>query len=333
MLRVTDGGLVLGVAEGEATVTATSLTGEKSTCKITVASYEYALKADGTVRIDGYTGYQTVLNIPSSINGKTVTEINQWAFLLNESITEVNLCDSIVKIGDGAFSACSKIQKITLGKSLTHIGNAAFSGCESLLEIKLPESLTHIGESAFNMCESLVEVVIPSGITKLNGSTFNYCSGLEKVDFGKVETLGAFEFHGCSSLTSITLPKTVSKIGDEAFSKCINLKSFTCENENAVFGSNVFTGSYYLPDFNISFTEVDKKMYAVLAYSVRSTPSAADETNVISSLSVGDPVKVTGIYYENEADRTGWARIIYQNAVRYVRIFCLSDTPPTSQGE
>ena len=264
--------------------------------------------------------------IPESINGKVVEEIGRWAFMMNEKITEVHFSDGLKVIGEGAFSACDKLEKVVFGSSLEKIGSTAFSGCASLDGITLPESLTHIGQSAFNACESLTAIKIPSGIKKLNGSTFNFCSSLASVDLGTVEELGEFEFHECESLVSITVPSTVNTVGSYAFAGCKKLASVNFENKEVLFGDNVFDGSLYQPDFGIVFENVEKTMYAHEAYTLRSTPFVKDG-NAVGNLTVGEEVFGTGIYYENEAERLGWARIERRGLIRYVRIFCLYDTP------
>ena len=327
VLRVTESGLVLGLAEGSATVKVTSLTGEVAYCSVRVANFEYSINQSGNLVIDGYLGGGTVLDIPASINGRPVEEIGRWAFLMNESIEEVIIPDGIRIIGEGAFSACDKIKKVTLGSTLVKIEPTAFSGCASLDEIILPESLEYIGQSAFNACESLKSIAIPSKIKVLNGSTFNYCSSLETIDFGSVEVIGDFEFHGCESLVSINVPASVTSVGDYAFASCSKLTDVNFENHNVIFGDNAFDGSLYQPDFGITFENVEMTMYATTAGTVvRSTPYVIDG-NIVGGLSAGQQVEVTGIYRESGDAGNGWARIIFSGDVRYVRLRLLSNTP------
>ena len=326
VLRVTEGGLLLGISEGEATVKVTSLTGEVATCSVRVANFEYSVNENGNLVIEGYLGASPILDIPESINGKPVEEIGKWAFLLNEKITEVYISDSVKIIGEGAFSACDNIKKVVFGASVERIESTAFSGCASLDGIVLPESLTYIGQSAFNACESLTAIAIPSGVKALNGSTFNFCSSLASVDFGAVESLGEFEFHGCESLVTINVPASVVNVGSYAFAGCSKLKNVNFENHDVVFGDNVFDGSLYQPDFGIVFESVDVTMYVNTPATVRSTPHIVD-TNRVGGLNVGDSIAVTGIYYEDEVERIGWARIVFQGLQRYIRLSLLSDTP------
>ena len=327
VLRVTEGGLVLGLSEGSATVKVTSLTGEVAYCSVRVANFEYSINQSGNLVIEGYLGGGSVLDIPASINGKAVEEIGRWAFLMEESIEEVIIPDGVKVIGEGAFSACDGIKRVTLGSTLMRIEATAFSGCASLDEIILPESLEYIGQSAFNACESLKSIVIPSKIKVLNGSTFNYCSSLEAIDFGSVEVIGDFEFHGCESLVSINVPMSVTRVGDHAFASCSRLTDVIFENHNVVFGDGVFNGSLYQPDFGIAFEHVELTMYATRAGTVvRSSPYIIDG-NIVGGLSVGQEIEVTGIYRDPAEEGNGWARIIFSGDVCYVRLRLLSSTP------
>ena len=324
VLRVTEGGLVLGISEGNATVKVTSLTGEIAYCSVRVANFEYSVNESGKLVIDGYRGASKVLDIPASINGIVVEEIGRWSFLMNETIEEVIIPNGLKIIGEGAFSACDKIKKVTLAPSLERIEATAFSGCASLESIILPEALVYLGSSAFNACESLKSVAIPKSIKELNGSTFNYCSSLTQVDFGSIEVLGEFEFHGCESLVTVELPASVKNVGDYAFASCPKLINVTFANHDVVFGDNVFEGSLYQPDFGIVFENVELTMYATMSgTSIRSTPFIVDD-NIVGGLSAGQAVDVTGIYVDPTDQTTGWARIFHSGNVRYVRLFLLS---------
>ena len=317
VVRVTEGGLVLGIAEGEATVKVTSLTGEVALCSVRVANFRYSLNENGNLVIEDYLGASPIVNIPESINGKPVEEIGKWAFMMNEKITEVHFPDSVKTIGEGAFSTCDNITKIVFGTGLERIEATAFSGCASLDGVVLPEGLVYLGNAAFNACESLTAIAIPSGVKELCGSTFNYCSELESVDLGAVESIGEFAFHGCESLKSINVPASVVSIGDYAFADCPKLTDVNFANHDVVFGENVF---------GMIFKSVELKMYVATPATVRLTPHIVD-TNIVGGLNRGESITVTGLYYENEAERIGWARIIYQGAERYVRLSLLSESP------
>lgn len=55
-------------------------------------------------------------------------------------------------IGNGAFFWCESLTSINIPNSVTTIGNGAFSRCSSLISINIPNSVTTIGRGAFNEC-------------------------------------------------------------------------------------------------------------------------------------------------------------------------------------
>ena len=62
-------------------------------------------------------------------------EIPKYAYLKNNTITEVRIPEGIVKIDLGAFHACEKLQKVYLPSSLLELSLRTFSECSSLNEV------------------------------------------------------------------------------------------------------------------------------------------------------------------------------------------------------
>lgn len=78
-------------------------------------------------------------------------------------------------ICDRAFSWCESLTSINIPDSVTSIGNEAFSWCESLTDINIPHSVTSIGNSAFYECRSLTSINIPNSVTSIGESAFYKC--------------------------------------------------------------------------------------------------------------------------------------------------------------
>lgn len=85
----------------------------------TSGDYKYALCDDGTAKICGYTGKDAKLIIPSTIEGYTVTTID-----------------------NGTFKDCTNLKSITIPNSVTSIDDDVFVGCASLKSITIPNSVT-----------------------------------------------------------------------------------------------------------------------------------------------------------------------------------------------
>ena len=116
----------------------------------------------------------------------SLTKINDSAFKLCTSLTEVKLPVNLTKIGSKAFEDCKDLSNINLPVNLTEIESIAFNGCTSLtgvLDLSALTSLTKIGGSAFNGCTGLAEVKLPASLTKIGPYAFSYCTGLTSAVF------------------------------------------------------------------------------------------------------------------------------------------------------
>ena len=242
----------------------------------TSGDYEYTVLDDGTVAIIDYYGDASVLEIPSKINGKTVTSIGDSAFYCCYSLTSVTIGNSVTSIGDDAFLNCSNLTSITIPDSVTSIGSSVFSGCDSLTSITIPDSVTSIGDVAFASCDSLTSITIPDSVTSIGYLVFDACYSLTEINVdtnnknyssqdgvlfdyekteliqypdGKTQTtyiipnsvtsIGYSAFSACG-LTSITIPNSVTSIGDDAFCYCKSLTSVIIPDSVTSIGDDAF---------------------------------------------------------------------------------------------
>ncbi len=110
--------------------------------------WQYSIsELNGLIIIEGYTGADTVLEIPSDINGKAVTEIGSDAFKNNGTITEVTIPSSVKSIRNDAFSYCVSLRKVNLSEGLTEI-HTAFVGT-AVESVTIPSSVKYLSEDAF----------------------------------------------------------------------------------------------------------------------------------------------------------------------------------------
>lgn len=72
----------------------------------TSQNYAYRVLEDGTAEITRYSGEDSVLKIPNTLDGKTVTSIGGYAFYDCSALTSIELPDSVTSIGDEAFEGC-----------------------------------------------------------------------------------------------------------------------------------------------------------------------------------------------------------------------------------
>ena len=320
--RIAADGLIFGMDEGTATITATSSDGKTVSCEFTVMDLEYVVNSDGGAVITKYKGSLSTVKIPDTIAGHPVTEIDDWAFYENQSIKKVILPDSVTTINYGAFSTCNNLESIDLGNGLTYLGQSAFSDCTALETITLPESLENWGNAIFYGCSKLKAITIPSKITTIGGSMFDTCSSLESVTMTNVKTIEGWAFYDCESLTNIDLPASLTDIGEAAFENCSSLATVSFGNPNTTYWKNSFDGCIFTPSFDEDgFISVDSTMYTNATSNYRSAPTLENET-IVEQLLKGTEVNVIGV---NITD--GWAKIDIEGNTYYIRWSLLSYDP------
>ena len=243
---------------------------------------EYSVLGDGTVEITGYNGSAEKVDIPKTIDGKTVTKIGVSAFedctnfksiTIPDSVmwigscafqdcarlTSITLPDGVTSIGVHAFSGCTSLTSITIPDGVTSIGWGAFDGCESLTSITIPDSVTEIGDRAFWGCISLTSITIPDSVTEISSGAFSGCKSLTSVTMSDgVKKIGEFGFYACTSLTSIMIPDGVTSIGVYAFGYCTSLTSITIPDNVVYIDDHTFCGCSNLKSIAIpnSVTEI-----------------------------------------------------------------------------
>ena len=187
------------------------------------------------------------LYIPYTINGVTITEIGDEAFLNCSSLTSVIIPNGVTSIGGSAFQSCNNLTSVVIPNSVTSIGSAAFAYCSSLTSVVIPNSVTSIGGSAFQNCSSLTSVVIPDSVISIGAWAFSGCSSLTSVVIpDSVRSIGSSAFYNCGSLTSVIIGDSVTIIGYFAFYNCSNLTIY-CEAESAPSGWDSDWNSWSCP--------------------------------------------------------------------------------------
>ncbi|MDF7801239.1 leucine-rich repeat domain-containing protein [Pontiellaceae bacterium B1224] len=207
--------------------------------------YSYTVNSDDSATITDYTGSNTVLNIPSSIDGHIVTEIGETAFSdypsAPEYFQEIILPDTVVNIGYRAFAACIDLHTIAFSASLTNISGEAFIYCNSLTNLTLDGMIETLGYRAFAYCEDLQHLSTGNALRTIGDSAFYFCQNLASVELGDgMDLIGDLAFIDCSSLTNLALGNSVHSIGERAFQRCDSLLSVTIPHSVTNMGYDTF---------------------------------------------------------------------------------------------
>ena len=241
----------------------------------TFGNFEYEVNDNGTIGIAKYTGNETNVTIPETIEGKKVTSIGAYAFYECSSLKEITIPSGVTSIEKNTFDGCSSLQQITIPDSVINIGDDTFYGCESLQQITIPNSVTSIGVGVFADCQALTQVTIPDGVTSIGYQAFYGCKALQQITIpnsvtsigyqafyfcraltqitipDSVTSIGVGVFADCQALTQVTIPDGVTSIGISAFSECSSLQQITIPDSVINIGDNTFYGCESLQQITI----------------------------------------------------------------------------------
>ena len=149
----------------------------------------------------------------------SVTSIPADAFFQRKKLTEVELCEGVVEIGDGSFAHCNhSITKIVIPNSLRRIKDTAF--IKSLrCPIRLHDGIESIGAFAFADCIFTNFRVPPL-----------------------INVIPVYMLRGCKSMFSLELSENMTEIKNYAFTFCYCLRNVAFP-PNAILADNIFGGS------------------------------------------------------------------------------------------
>lgn len=186
---------------------------------------------EDTVAVTGYTGTNTEINIPRTIDGKTVVEIANNAFESKTTVTKVVVPSTVTEIGVAAFQSTPNLKEVRLSKNLNELSDEAFfnSGLES---IKIPAGVDSITDSCFENCPLLETVTFSKGLKTLGENAFKSCISLKTVVLPDgLESLGGSTFVGCINLESVTIPASCTTFVDDEIFKDCDLTKLTIKGE------------------------------------------------------------------------------------------------------
>lgn len=230
-----------------------------------------------TVTITKYTGTESTVILPSTINSWPVTKIGEDALKDNTTITSVTIPASVTEIGSNAFAGCTNLTSVNYKGDWSNLtiqsGNPAVEDAakdaanEQLFDfefilnntavtvtrykgtaadVTIPsrykgKPVTVIDLVAFYNNSAVTSVTIPDSVTAIPDYAFGYCSQLTNISIpNSVTFIGFSAFNSCTSLKSITLPSSLSTIQSYAFYNCENLKTIRIPVSVTSIGNNAF---------------------------------------------------------------------------------------------
>lgn len=226
-----------------------------------------------TVTITKYTGTESTVILPSTINSWPVTKIGEDAFQDNTTITSVTIPANVTEIGGNAFADCTNLTSVTYGGDWSNLtiqsGNPAVEDAVNAqlfdfvftpdntavivrykgtaADVTIPshykgKPVTMIDHAAFHD-SAVTSVTIPDSVTSIPDDAFAFCSQLTNISIpNSVTFIGFSAFNSCTSLKSITLPSSLSTIQSSAFYNCGNLETIRIPVSVTFIGNYAFAG-------------------------------------------------------------------------------------------
>lgn len=206
-----------------------------------------------TVTITKYTGKESTVILPSTINSWHVTKIGEAAFQDNTTITSVTIPDSVTEIGANAFAGCTNLTSVHYEGDWSNLtiqsGNPAVQDAanEQLFDFEFILNNTAVIVNNYKCKGTAADVTIPScykgkPVTAINNAAFPNSAVTSVTIPDSVTSIPDAAFVNCSQLTNISIPNSVTYIGFSAFDGCASLKSITLPSSLRTIGNSAFAG-------------------------------------------------------------------------------------------
>ena len=202
-----------------------------------------------------YAGLSGKVTVPASIIYNNVsydvTEIGNYAFQGNTTITEIVLPEGIKTIGADCFERMTKLTKVNIPQTVESIFRFESSGNgitqnesnyqgglliidNCLLKVKkeltgqvdVPEGTRLVAGYAFSGCKELTRISLPETVTEVGPYAFESCKKLGEINLPKgLKVIHRGTFNSCETLgtSTLTLPENLQEIEDFSFWKTVRL--------------------------------------------------------------------------------------------------------------
>lgn len=179
-----------------------------------------------------YDGYDQVINVPSSINNKTVIGIEKPVFANGpgKTATNITLPDTITFIGNSVFNSLPNITNVTIPKYVESIGLYVFAGSDNINEIIVDnENKALCTQNGILYTKNMTIIInYPPG---KKGDKYEGLSSLERFE--------NYSFYYTKQVKTIVVPESVSFIGEGAFGSS-NIKEIYFSGDPPILGEYIF---------------------------------------------------------------------------------------------
>ena len=244
--------------------------------------YTYAILDDGTAKIVRWCGDGTVLEVPSSIDGRPVSSIGAFAFA--GPVEAISVPASVEVLDGNPFALCGLLENIGVrgGEGpLVTVGGVLFDSesrtllcyprAKSGMEYMVPADTVSVGEYAFYGCKNLSTVGLNDNVEEVASSAFDRCGSLASIQVSPDnETLASIDgvlfrksdrsLLRCPEGFSGALyhgPDGILAIGPGAFKGCESLSKVTVPEGVVSVGEFAFSACGTLASVSLPSTVKD----------------------------------------------------------------------------
>ncbi len=275
VLKVTSTGMITGLKEGKAIITAKAKDGTKIYDSCTFYVHPIPVTAitlsENNIRILPGNKHQLTARI---LPKKATNKKTNWT-TNNKAVATVDQSGLVKGVGSGsaiitATTVDGKKKAVCVVYVPKYIDESGKCGSNLNYTIKGYEgdlilTITGTGEMYSNVNvgwesynKEIKKVILPDGLTSIKDSAFYEFTELKDITIpNTVLSIGESAFNNCSSLEKITLPSMITVIPDKAFYQCAVLKNVSVLGNITKIGANAFCESG-ITKFNIpeSCTEI-----------------------------------------------------------------------------
>lgn len=114
----------------------------------------------------------TALEIPDTIEEKTVVKIGYLAFAGIVNLESIIIPDTVRTMQNAIFYNCYNLRNVKLSNNTILLGEKVFGNCTKLTTISLPNSVKRIEYEAFYGCTGITSIKIPIGVEYIGNGAF-----------------------------------------------------------------------------------------------------------------------------------------------------------------
>ena len=199
-------------------------------------------------------------NAVSVTMADSVTEIGDYAFEYNDSLTDIKISSNVKEIPYYCFYQCEALESIEIPYGVESIDVYAFAWCSMLADVTIPKSVTSIGNCAFYQTPFLEDA--ESTLIVGDGLMLKYVGDSEVYTApSNVKQILYHAFFNHDELKTVNLGSSVIKIWPEAFSYCDSLETVNASSSLVSIGYSAFEGTPFDENATEEFVVLGSVLY------------------------------------------------------------------------